>query len=150
MAKMETETQAAPGDQAARPPRKPSWILGLISFAFIVKQSACTAVMAVSGYRLLIGLAALAAASGLHRPAWGFHRDAIRIPMMAVATVGAAINLYSVWRVRSLRSRPEAQWRRVEPSRKQILAERVQIALAVLTLLLVAAEWYTHSIIHNS
>src|SRR5205085_3804789 len=44
-------------------------------------------------------------------PAKGFHKDAIRIPMMILALVGALANLYSVWRVRSLRARPAAQWK---------------------------------------
>src|SRR3954467_1761358 len=72
------------------------------SFLFVLLQSACTAVMAISGFRLLIGLRRLAAASGGYGPAKGFHQDAIRIPMMILALVGALANLYSVWRVRSL------------------------------------------------
>ena len=80
------------------------WI-GLTSFMFILLQSACTAVMAISGVRLLIGLSALAATSGLNRPATGFHADALRIPTLAVAVLGSAINLYFIWRIRSLRAR---------------------------------------------
>jgi hypothetical protein len=64
--------------------RPRSWIVGLTSFFFILLQSACTAVMAISGVRVVIGLGALAAAAGLNRPAGGFHADLIRIPMMAI------------------------------------------------------------------
>jgi hypothetical protein len=98
---------------------------------------------------VLIGLGALAAASGLNRPASGFHRDAIRIPMMIVAVAGSLINLYVIWRVRSLRNRPAAQWRRIPLTPRQIWSERFQIGLAILTLLLVLAEWWTHRIVHN-
>src|ERR1700761_3716055 len=126
-----------------------SWIVSLTSFFFILLQSACTAVMAISGVRVLIGLGALAAAAGLGRPASGFHRDAIRIPMMLIAVLGSVINLYVIWRIRSLRNRPAAQWRATPTTSKQIRSERFQIVLAVVTLLLVVAEWITHRIVHN-
>jgi hypothetical protein len=127
-----------------------SWIVGLTSFLFILLQSACTAVMAISGVRVIIGLGALAAAAGLNRPASGFHADAIRIPMMAIALIGSFINLYVIWRIRSLRSRPSSQWRTTPATPKQKRAEAFQIVLAVLTLALVVAEWITHRIVHNA
>ncbi len=105
--------------------------------------------MAISGVRLIIGLGALAAASGLGRPASGFHADAIRIPMMVVAVAGSVLNLYVIWRIRSLRSRPSAQWRAVPVSDRQRRSEIIQIILAIVTLVLVAAEWATHRIVHN-
>jgi hypothetical protein len=38
----------------------------------------------------------------------------------------------------------------VQPvSRKKLRSEWVQIALAIVTLILVAAEWITHTIIHR-
>jgi hypothetical protein len=129
--------------------RKARWLVSLTSLFFILLQSACTAVMAISGVRVVIGLGALAAASGLGRPAEGFHRDAIRIPMTVIAVLGSVINLYVIWRIRSLRNRPAAQWRLTPPTNRQIRSERFQIALAILTLVLVIAEWITHRIIHN-
>jgi hypothetical protein len=127
-----------------------SWMVGLTSFFFILLQSACTAVMAVSGVRVIIGLSALAAAAGLHRPASGFHADAIRIPMMVIAIAGSFINLYVIWRIRSLRSRPSSRWRTTPATPKQKRAEAFQIVLAVITLALVLAEWITHRIVHNA
>jgi hypothetical protein len=129
--------------------RPRSWIVGLTSFFFILLQSACTAVMAISGVRVIIGLAALAAAAGLNRPASGFHADVIRIPMMAIAVIGSLLNLYVIWRIRTLRSRPSAQWRTTPVAPKQKRAEAFQIVLAIITLALVAAEWITHRIVHN-
>lgn len=119
------------------------------SLVFAVLQSACTAVIAISGIRVAIGLSALAAAAGIHAPARGFHQDAIRIPMMALAFAGAVINLYIIGRVRRLRSKPAAQWRMQPVSKKKLNSERFQIALAVLTFLLLAAEWITHPMIHR-
>jgi hypothetical protein len=127
-----------------------SWMVGITSFFFILLQSACTAVMAISGVRVIIGLSALAAAAGLHRPASGFHADAIRIPMMVIAVAGSFINLYVIWRIRSLRSRPSSQWRTTPATPKQKRAEAFQTVLAVITLALVLAEWITHRIIHNA
>ena len=131
-------------------PERRSWILAVTSFLFILLQSACTAVMAISGIRVVIGLTALAAAAGLNRPASGFHADAIRIPMMVIAVAGSLINLYVLWRIRSLRARPSSQWRITPATAKQKRAEVIQIVLAIVTLALVVAEYLTHRIVHNA
>lgn len=121
------------------------WMVSLTSFFFIVLQSACSIVMAISGVRVLIGVGALAAVTvGAQAPAAGFHRDAIRIPMMIFAVVGSCVNLYVIWRIRSLRKRPASQWRQQPVPRKRIWGENAQIALAILTLVLVAAEFFSH------
>lgn len=125
-------------------------MVSLTSFLFILLQSACTAVMAISGVRVIIGLGALAAAAGLNRPATGFHADAIRIPMMVIAVAGSFVNLYVIWRIRSLRARPSSQWRTTPATTRQKRAETFQIALAIVTLALVVAEWVTHRIVHNA
>ena len=128
---------------------KPNWLVTMTSLGFIVLQSACTAVMAISGVRVVIGLSALAAAAGVPHPARGFHQDAIRIPMMIIAVVGSLVNLYVIWRIRSLRNRPASQWRITPPTSKTLWSERFQIALAIVTLVLVTAEATTHHIIHH-
>lgn len=108
------------------------WAVGLTSLFFIALQSACAIVMALSGVRLVIGLGALAAvAAGAKGPATGFHQDAIRIPMMVLAVLGSCINLYMIWRIRSLRKRPSSQWRQQSVSGRRLWGERVQITLAV-------------------
>jgi hypothetical protein len=124
-------------------------LLNWSSIVFAVLQSACTAVIAISGVRVAIGLSALAAAAGIHAPAHGFHQDAIRIPMMALAFLGAVINLFVIWKVRNLRSKPAARWRQQPVTKKKLNSERFQIALSVLTLLLLAAEWITHPLVHR-
>jgi hypothetical protein len=119
------------------------------SFVFAILQSACTAVIAISGLRVAIGLSALAAAAGIHAPARGFHQDAVRIPMMTLAFLGAVVNLYVIGKVRRLRNKPAAQWRTQPVSMKKLNSERLQIAVAILTLLLLAAEWITHPMVHR-
>ena len=124
-------------------------LLNWSGIVFALLQSACTAVIAISGLRVAIGLGALAAAAGIHAPAHGFHQDAIRIPMMTLALLGAILNLFVVWKVRNLRSKPAAQWRLQSLTKKKLNSESFQIALSVLTLLLLAAEWIIHPMIHR-
>jgi hypothetical protein len=121
------------------------WAVGLTSLFFIALQSVCTITMALSGVRLLIGLGALAAvAAGARAPAAGFHQDAIRIPMMLLAVIGSCVNLYMIRRIRSLRKRPSSHWRQQPVARRRLWGERVQITLAIVTLILVAAEFLAH------
>jgi hypothetical protein len=124
-------------------------IINWSGFIFALLQSACTAVIAISGFRVAIGLSALAAAAGIHAPAHGFHQDAVRIPMMALAVLGATLNLYVLWRVRSLRNRPASQWRQQPVTASKKNSERLQLALSILTLILLAAEWITHPMVHR-
>jgi hypothetical protein len=132
------------------PVSKRTWLVGITSLAFIVLQSACTAVMAISGIRVAIGLSGLAAATiGIHAPAKGWHQDAIRIPMMIAAVAGSLVNLYVIWRIRTLRARPSSQWRVQAATPKQRRSEFLQIALSVATLILVAAEWIFHPMVHR-
>ena len=118
------------------------------SVAMALLQSLCTAVLTVNSVRLGIGLAALTAGS-IAGPLVPFHRDAIRIPMLVIATVGAVINLAVLAWVWRQRARPEAQWRRRELTKKQRVSERLQVAMAILTLVLVGLEVWTHAILHR-
>jgi len=148
---LETSNSPNPTPASAEEPASGRrWLVSMTSLLFIVLQSACTAVIAISGIRVAIGLSALGAATfGIHAPAHGFHRDAIRIPMMIAALAGSVINLYVVWRIRTLRSRPSSQWRVQAVSPKQRRSELFQIALSVITLALVTAEWITHPMVHR-
>jgi len=133
---------------AESPTANTRW-LNWSSFVIVVLQSACTAVMVISGVRVAIGLTALTAAAGLHTSARGFHADVIRVPMMAIALVGSLLNLYVIWKVRRLRNRQSAQWRQKPLSSKKRRSEQLQIVLSILTLLLLAAEWITHPLVHR-
>src|SRR5215470_14707440 len=86
-------------------------LLNWSGILFAILQSACTAVIAISGVRVAIGLSALAAAAGIHAPAKGFHQDAIRIPMLTLALLGSLLNLLVVWKIRNLRKKPSSRWR---------------------------------------
>ncbi len=126
-------------EEAAAIP-KPVRALGSASFLLALLQSLCTAVFAISGIRVAIGLTALAAVSGIYAPARGWHQDAIRIPMLIFATVGALVNLAVLAWIWRLRAQGSAQWRRRELSRKQKRSERSQVVLAIVTLILVGSK----------
>jgi len=127
-----------------------SLAVGLTSLFFILLQSACTAFMAISGLRLLVGIGSLAAATAGMKRLDVLHGAALRIPMELVAIAGSVVNLYAVRRIRKLRARPASQWRMKPASTKQLRSESWQIGLAVLTLLLVAVEWGFHVYLHGA
>ena len=111
-------------------------------------QSLCTAILTINGIRVGIGVAALAASS-IAAPLLTFHRDAIRIPMLSIAAMGAVVNLLVLAWVWRLRARPESQWRQKKIPRKQRISEALQVAMAIATLLLVGLEIYTHPIVNH-
>ncbi len=126
--------------------------MGIVTGASVTMallQSLCTAVFTVNSIRVGIGLAALAAGS-IAGPLVPLHRDSIRIPMLVIAVLGAVVNLLVLAWVRKQRNRPEARWRRLELSKKQRLSERLQVAMAILTLALVGLEVWTHAILHRA
>ena len=120
------------------------------SLIVALAQSLCTAVLTISGIRVAIGLSALAAASGIYAPAKGIHQDAIRIPMLILATSGAVVNLAVLAWIRHLRYRPSAQWRRRERSAHEKRSEKLQVAMAILTLVFVGLEAWTHPMVHRT
>jgi hypothetical protein len=123
--------------------------LGISAFLFALLQTICPAVVAIGAIRVFIGLGALAAAAGTNAWLGVWHADAIRIPMMLVAAIGAALNLFVIWHLRRLRARPAAQWRIAPLSPGKLRGERWQIVLAVLTFVCLAAEEITHAILHH-
>jgi hypothetical protein len=121
-------------------------ILSGASLTMAVLQSVCTAVLTISGVRLAIGLTAFVMASSVAAPLEWFHQDAIRIPMLLLAALGAIVDLMVLSWMRRLRAQPAAQWRVREQSPREKRSQRLQLALAILTLVLVATETWTHMI----
>jgi len=109
-----------------------------------VLQSACSALIALSGVRLLIGVGAFAFAAGALRFADRVHLDAIRIPMMFLALLGSVLNLVALRRVWSLRRRTASAWRQRPLSKEKKRAERLQFTISVLTILILVAEMAGH------
>lgn len=117
--------------------------LSFTSLALALAQSICTAVITISAVRVAIGLTALAAGS-IYLPVKEFHQDAFRIPMLTIAAAGALLNLAVLGWIWYLRARPSAQWRRRALDAKQKRSEKLQVLLALVTLLLVGIEVYLH------
>jgi hypothetical protein len=115
---------------------------------FAVLQSVCSAFIALGSVRLLIGIGAFAAASSVLKLADRMHVAAIRIPMMLIALAGSLLNLVVLWQVWRLRKRSASAWRQQPVSKKKITSEWLQFTLSILTLLLLAAEFMAHRILH--
>jgi hypothetical protein len=115
---------------------------------FAVLQSACSAFIALNGVRLLVGVGAFAAASGALKLADRMHIAAIRIPMMLLALAGSLLNLVVLWQVWRLRRRPASAWRQTAVPKKKLASEWLQFTLSILTLVLLAAEFVAHRILH--
>jgi len=69
--------------------------------------------------------------------------------MLILATIGAIVNLAVIAWIRHLRNRPAAQWRRRERTTREKRSERLQIGLAIATLILVGLETWTHPLVHR-
>ena len=134
----------APETTATQTVSRFKWI-GWSSLLLAVVQSVCTIFVALSGLRLLLGAAAFGAAIGVMKFAdRRIHIDAVRIPMVIFALAGAVFNLVALWQVRRLRRRTASAWRQKPVSRSKFASEKVQLALSVLTLILLAVESYYH------
>lgn len=141
------KTDEVPAGEAVleRNKGKIAWVSFLMAFL----QSICSAVVAVNGLRVAIGIGTLVLSSGAGAAVVRFHADRIRIPMILLAIAGAVINVAILVHVRYLRNRPAAQWRRVPLSARAIREERLQIWLAILTFILVGIEEVLHYHFHH-
>lgn len=127
----------------AAPPSRFRW-LNWSSFFLAFIQSVCSAFLALHGIRFLIGIGAVVLASSAWQLAERLHVNAIRVPMMVIALLGAVLNLAALWQVRRLRERPAAAWRQQPLTTAKRRSEMAQLVLSLATLVLLAAEWIAH------
>ncbi len=118
------------------------------SLALAAAESICVAAVGLSGVRVALGLTSLLAA-GASGPAHGFHREALRIPLLIIGAVGALLSLLLLWNEEKLRRNPASAWRMRPLTPQQRRRRSLQLWLAVLTLLLVMAELITHPLFHR-
>src|ERR1700752_399730 len=131
------------GENVASPVSRFQWLnWSSLFLAFI--QSLCSAFIAFHGIRLLVGIGAVVLASTTWKMAERLHADAIRIPMMLVAFLGAVINLAVLWQMRRLRNRSASAWRQQPLTPGKRRSEILQLALSVLTLVLLLTEVVAH------
>lgn len=121
--------------------------LGVIAWSsllFAMLQSICTFFAAMDGLRTVVGISALVLADSTAKLIDSFHVDWLRVPMLSIAVAGSLLNLLVLWQVRRLRTSPAARWRLQPVSAQKLRVEWAQIALASLTLVLVAIEEWQH------
>jgi hypothetical protein len=123
---------------------KAQGVIGWSSLLFAVLQSVCSFFVALDGLRLLIGVGALASVVSAGQQWDRLHADWVRVPMIVLSLAGALLNLTVLLHVRHLRSRPSSQWRLRPLTPRKLRAERVQLALSVVTLVLIAVEEISH------
>ena len=143
-APVEVPSQDAVSDETRSRTIEAAEVLGWSSFFFALLQSVCTFFIAVSGLRLLIGVGSLAMSAGVVGALDRFHTDWIRVPMLAIALIGALVNLAVLAQIRYLRGRPASQWRMKPPSVRTLRMERLQFALSIAALALIGLEEYFH------
>jgi hypothetical protein len=135
-------------DSESSSPKPTRLLLTWGSFALAAAESICVAAVGLSGVRVALGLTSLLAA-GAGGPARGLHREAIRIPLLTIGAVGAVVSLLLLWNEERLRRNPAAAWRMRPLTSQQRRRRWLQLGLAILTLLLVAAELISHPWFHH-
>jgi hypothetical protein len=125
-------------------PRRNLKLLNWSAVLFAFLQSVCSAFIALNSIRLFIGVTAFASALGVVKLADKMHIAAIRIPMMLIALVGSLLNLFVLWQVWRLRRRSASAWRQKPVSPQKRRSEILQLILSLVTLFLLAAEYWAH------
>lgn len=116
------------------------------SFLFALLQSICTFFAAMSWLRVGIGISSLTLAVGTSAAIDRFHVDWLRVPMMSLALVGSVLNVIVLWQIWRLRRLPAAQWRQAKPRPGRLRMERLQMAMSIVTLVLIWLEERQHLI----
>lgn len=125
--------------------RKSMWLASGTLFVAGI-EAVCLFFVSASGVALLVGGSAVVLAQSL----LFLHQAAIRLPILAIATLGAVLNLGLLWNQHRRRTAPSAQWRMQPLSPKERRRIIFVAAMSVLTLLIVAAELYLHHKFHGS
>ncbi|HEX9119336.1 MAG TPA: hypothetical protein VF840_02240 [Terriglobales bacterium] len=95
-----------------------------------------------------ISILTTGAATGLVLQASWLHSERVRLPLLALATIGSVFNLFVLSNARRLRRKPEAQWR-IKPLRfRDKLRNGIVFSASVLTLVMVISELVLHPSIY--
>jgi hypothetical protein len=146
--KSQSDLHVNPSDAEEPRSKTGRLLLAWGSLVLAAVESICVAAVGLSGIRVALGLTSLLAA-GAAGPARGFHREAIRIPLLTIGAIGAVLSLLLLWNEERLRRNPASAWRIKPLTPKQRRRRWLQLILAVVTLLLVAAELITHPWLHR-
>jgi MFS family permease len=118
------------------------------SLALALAESLCVAAVGLSGIRVAIGLSSLISATA-GGPARGFHQNALRIPFLALGALGSLLVLLLVWNEGRMRKNPASAWRIQPLTAKQKRSRRIQVVLAVVSVVVIGLELITHPWFHH-
>jgi len=119
------------------------------SLGLAIIQGVCATAVFLSGIGTALGFSSLIAAAAAAGPATGLHANRFRIPMLAIAGLGAVVNLVLLWNAERMRRNPSAHWRMRPLTRKEHWEKWIQLGASVLTLLLIAGELLVHPHFHH-
>jgi len=118
------------------------------SLGLAIIQGVCATAVFLSGIGTALGFSSLVAAAAAG-PATGFHANKFRLPMLAIAGLGAVVNLVLLWNAERMRKNPSARWRMRPLTRKERWEKWIQLGASALTLLLIAGELLAHPLFHH-
>jgi hypothetical protein len=114
---------------------------------FSILGAPCAAVALVGPLAVVLGLGSAFAALSTSVLSV-LDTDPIRIPLMALAALGACANLYTVWHGHKLRERAAAEDRFVALTRLESRRAFTVVALACLTMVFILFELVAHAYLH--
>jgi hypothetical protein len=123
-------------------PMKRSW--GALALATV--EAVCVFYVGASQAGILVG----SFAAGFLGVANFIHRDIVRVPILIVAVVGAALNLYLVWNAQRLRNAAAAAWRKRPLTGRERWRIGMVVALSLVTFAIAAWEILLHRRFHHT
>lgn len=131
---------AVPIPDASPHAKAPRLSIVLGSLPILLFETGC----AIFVFANRISILTSGAATGLVLRASWIHSEPMRLPLLALATIGSVFNLFVLRNARRLRRRPEAQWR-IKPLRFRDKVRNVVVfSASVLTLFMVVSELILH------
>jgi hypothetical protein len=127
--------------------RAPKRGISLGAVLFAILGAPCAAIALVGPLAVVLGLGSVFAALSTNVLAV-LDTDPIRIPLMVLAALGAAANLYTVWHGHKLRQQAAAEDRFVALTRQEGRRAFAVVALACLTFLFIVFELVAHAYLH--
>ena len=120
--------------------KAPRYSIVLGSLPILLFQTGC----AIFVFANRISILTTGATTGLVLGASWLHSEPVRLPLLALATIGSVFNLFVLINAHRLRRKPEAQWR-IKPLRfRDKLRNGIVFSASVLTLFMVIAELLLH------
>lgn len=138
-----TASQSAPAMPVPEPQvetKKPRYAVALGSLPILLFETGCAIFVAANRISILT----TGAATGLVLQASWLHSEPVRLPLLALATIGSVFNLLVLRNARQLRRKPEAQWRVQSLRFRDKLRNNIVLFFSVLTLLMIALELAVH------